>query len=85
MFRYHDTCFKLAKVLIFCLQVADITYGGRVTDIWDKRSISSILRKYLVPEILEESFTFSDDGVYYAPPPSDIVVSVPPVILLVMA
>ena len=47
-----------------------------MTDIWDKRSISSILRKYLVPDILGESFKFSDDGVYYAPPPSDIVVSV---------
>ena len=57
------------------VQVADITYGGRVTDIWDKRSISSILRKYLVPDILCDSFKFSDDGAYYAPPPSDIYVS----------
>ena len=28
------------------VSVSDITYGGRVTDIWDKRSIASILRKY---------------------------------------
>ena len=28
------------------VQVSDIIYGGRVTDIWDKRSISSLLRRY---------------------------------------
>jgi dynein heavy chain, axonemal len=54
------------------VQVADITYGGRVTDTWDKRAISSILRKYFVPEILNEDFRFTEDGVYFAPPPSDI-------------
>lgn len=44
--------------------VSDIIYGGRVTDVWDKRSISSILRKYFVPELLMDDFGFSDDGKY---------------------
>ncbi len=60
--------------LIESLKVSDITYGGRVTDIWDKRLISSILRKYFVPKILDDSFHFTEDGKYYAPPQSDILV-----------
>eukprot|EP01041_Mallomonas_annulata_P002945 gene2945-5789_t len=54
------------------VQVADITYGGRVTDIWDKRAISSILRKYFVPGLLGEFFKFTEDGVYYAPPTGNV-------------
>ena len=57
------------------VQIADITYGGRVTDIWDKRSISSILRKYFTELLLKDQYTFTDDGVYYAPPPGKISVS----------
>jgi dynein heavy chain len=55
--------------------VADITYGGRVTDSWDKRAISSILRKYFQPQLLQDEYRFSSDGLYYAPPESDISVS----------
>jgi dynein heavy chain len=51
------------------VSVADITYGGRVTDAWDKRAISSILRKYFTPQLLEATYLFTDDGVYYAPDP----------------
>ncbi|CAN0459342.1 unnamed protein product, partial [Ectocarpus sp. 12 AP-2014] len=29
--------------------VADVTYGGRVTDVWDKRTIASIMRLYFDP------------------------------------
>ena len=54
--------------------MSDITFGGRVTDSWDKRTISSLLRKYFVPELLSDSYTFSDDGVYYAPEVGDIEV-----------
>lgn len=52
--------------------VSDIVYGGRVTDIWDKRSISSILRKYFVPELLSDEFFFSEDKNYFAIANSDI-------------
>lgn len=54
------------------VQVADITYGGRVTDGWDKRSISSILRKYFITDILRDDYFFTEDKRYYAPPASDI-------------
>lgn len=46
--------------------VSDIIYGGRVTDVWDKRTISSILRKYFVPDLLLDGFLFSEEGHYYA-------------------
>jgi dynein heavy chain len=55
------------------VSVADITYGGRVTDTWDKRAISSILRKYFSPPLLTNDYRFSSDGLYYAPPESDIL------------
>ena len=54
------------------VSVSDITYGGRVTDVWDKRSISSILRKYFDPRLLDDSYTFTDNGAYYAPAVGDI-------------
>lgn len=56
------------------VQVSEITYGGRVTDTWDKRTISAILKKFFDSNLLDDSYTFTDDGVYYAPPPSDITV-----------
>jgi dynein heavy chain len=57
------------------VSVADITYGGRVTDAWDKRSISSILRKYFCPKLMKEDFHFTDDKVYFAPSEGTIHVS----------
>ena len=54
------------------VSVSDITYGGRVTDVWDKRTISTILRKYFVPALLDDTFTFTEDNLYYAPPLSDL-------------
>jgi len=47
--------------------VAEITYGGRVTDIWDKRAIASIMRKYFIPELIDGDYKFSESGKYYAP------------------
>lgn len=38
--------------------VADVTYGGRVTDVWDKRTIASIMRHYFDPELLDDSYRF---------------------------
>ncbi|CAN0046856.1 unnamed protein product [Scytosiphon promiscuus] len=47
--------------------VADVTYGGRVTDVWDKRTIASIMRLYFDPGLLDDSYRFSESGTYYAP------------------
>ena len=53
--------------------VGDITYGGRATDAWDKRTNLSILRKYFTPEIMEEGYLFAEAAPeYFAPPPGDL-------------
>lgn len=46
-----------------------------MTDVWDKRAISSILRKYFDPQLMEDGFLFSDGPEYYAPAPGSIDVS----------
>lgn len=38
--------------------VAGVTYGGRVTDVWDKRTIASIMRHYFDPALLGDSYRF---------------------------
>lgn len=50
----------------------DITFGGRVTDDWDRRTLSSILNKYYTKEILEDGYKFSPSGIYYAPCDGDL-------------
>ena len=55
------------------VSISDITYGGRVTDVWDKRTISTLLLKYFTPTLLNDSFSFTSDGVYRAPPITDII------------
>lgn len=54
--------------------MADITYGGRVTDTWDKRAISSILKKYFDPRLMEDNYMLTSGTEYYAPPPGHILV-----------
>jgi dynein heavy chain len=47
--------------------VGDVTYGGRVTDSWDKRTNLSLLLRYFCPEVLEDRYRFSESGAYHAP------------------
>ena len=49
------------------VSVSMVTYGGRVTDMWDKRTIASILRTYYTDDIMNDEYRFSSDGLYYAP------------------
>ena len=44
-----------------------INYGGRVTDDLDRRLLMSILRKYYTHEVLDDSYKFTESGVYRAP------------------
>ncbi|XP_067106416.1 dynein axonemal heavy chain 6 [Osmerus mordax] len=45
----------------------EITYGGRVTDAWDQRCLRTILTGFFSPDTLEEGYTYSTSGIYYAP------------------
>ncbi|KAJ3267030.1 Dynein heavy chain 6, axonemal [Chytriomyces hyalinus] len=50
----------------------EITFGGRVTDDWDRRTVRSILSKYYTASILDDTYRFSSSGVYYAPSDGDL-------------
>ncbi|XP_064622088.1 dynein axonemal heavy chain 6-like isoform X2 [Lineus longissimus] len=43
----------------------EVTYGGRVTDDWDRRCLHSLLHRFYCPESSEEGYTYSPDGVYH--------------------
>ncbi|XP_061882783.1 dynein axonemal heavy chain 6 [Entelurus aequoreus] len=45
----------------------EITYGGRVTDVWDIRCLRTILKGFFAPNTLEPGYTFSSSGIYFAP------------------
>lgn len=47
--------------------VAEANYGGRVTDPMDRRAINLILSDFYNPEILKDSYKFSESGKYFAP------------------
>ena len=44
-----------------------INYGGRVTDDLDRRNLLTTLKKYYCVENLEDGYTYSASGLYYAP------------------
>jgi dynein heavy chain, axonemal len=50
----------------------EITFGGRVTDDWDRRTLKSILSRFYNPAILEDQYQFSPSGIYFAPPDGDL-------------
>ena len=49
------------------ISLSDVTYGGRVTDVLDKRTMSAMLNKYYSPSLFDESHTFTQDGIHFAP------------------
>jgi len=48
--------------------VAEVNYGGRVTDDKDVRLIKSLLKKYFCPDILQDNYKLSNLDIYFAPP-----------------
>lgn len=48
--------------------IAEVNYGGRVTDDKDIRLIKALLKKYVCAEILNDNYKFSKLDTYYAPP-----------------
>jgi len=51
---------------------AEANYGGRVTDVHDRRCINYILTDFYCPDILKDEYKFSPSGKYYAPPFADL-------------
>lgn len=47
--------------------LAEIIYGGRVTDNWDRRLMGAITVNYFNPEVLKDGYKFSKSGLYYSP------------------
>ena len=47
--------------------ILQITYGGRVTDGWDQRCLTTILKRFFSPRTLESGYRYSPSGIYYAP------------------
>ncbi|XP_060221083.1 dynein axonemal heavy chain 14 [Meriones unguiculatus] len=46
-----------------CL-IAEVTYGGQVTDKWDNRCLMALFYKFCNADILKADFTFSSDEIY---------------------
>jgi dynein heavy chain len=52
--------------------VAEVNYGGRVTDDKDVRSIKALLKRYFCAELMNDNYKLSKIEHYYAPPESDV-------------
>ena len=47
--------------------VAEVNYGGRVTDEKDGRCMRAMLKKYFTPEVMQDGYKLSKLDTYYAP------------------
>ena len=47
--------------------VAELNYGGRVTDFADRDRLKIILDRFYCPHILEFEYKFSESGTYFCP------------------
>eukprot|EP00727_Mastigamoeba_balamuthi_P003136 m51a1_g1282 putative dynein heavy chain axonemal (4140) ;mRNA; f:131088-144324 len=47
--------------------IGEISYGGRVTDDWDRRCLQAVLARCVGPALLDDGYSFSESGTYVAP------------------
>jgi len=47
--------------------IGQINYGGRITDEWDRRLLSSMLFRFCNELILKDNHLWTQDEVYYSP------------------
>ncbi|EFN66875.1 Dynein heavy chain 7, axonemal [Camponotus floridanus] len=61
---YEDVQFDALKYL-----TGECNYGGRVTDEWDRRTLTTILAKFYCPELLADKIYYFDPSstIYYCP------------------
>lgn len=52
--------------------IAEVNYGGRVTDDKDVRLITALLLSYLNPEAMDGGYSFSSSGIYHTPKNLDL-------------
>ncbi|XP_014484361.1 PREDICTED: dynein heavy chain 7, axonemal-like [Dinoponera quadriceps] len=62
--EYEDVQFEALKYL-----TGECNYGGRVTDEWDRRTLTTILEKFYCQELLESQLYYFDESstMYYCP------------------
>jgi len=60
--KYDTVPFKVIHEL-----TGDVTYGGRITDDWDRRTMNCLLGDYCNERVLTEGFAFSRDESYVQP------------------
>ena len=46
--------------------IGGVSYGGRVTDEWDRRCLHALLDRFFCPEALQPDYSFSPDKVIYS-------------------
>jgi len=79
-FNDTDMAISLKQILMFlnqydivdyeaiCYLIGECNYGGRVTDNWDRRCLTTTLNRILNPQLVTDAnYKFTESGIYGAP------------------
>lgn len=59
---FNVNMIELMQFMQILYDFFQITYGGRVTDAWDQRCLTTILTRFFSRKTLDENYKFSDSG-----------------------